>query len=245
MRIAIYSDIHANLPAFEAVLKDIKTQSIDRCFNLGDLVGYGPFPEEVVALARELKHPTLLGNHDKAVVDQRAFQQGRMRYEETFAVLWPFSAPARASMEWTEQQLSDASIAYLAALPFLTHRTSKLNTLRFYHAAPHSYDNGQITWDYVTDQVHVLESLTAVPPENIAFFGHSHCPGIYRAKDLDGEFRFSRDGYDAEKEETVLVNVGSVGQPRDHNPDACYCIYDTKTGKIRFRARVGQEPLRG
>ncbi len=241
MRIALMSDVHANLAALEAVLADVNKEGYDILVNLGDVVGYGPDPEACAQMVKETSDLVLMGNHDLAAVDHRKFKQGKKDILETFAVKFEFNATARQSLEWTEQQLSEDSVNFLAGLPLTAYKATKPLKTELYHAAPHAYRrfnrHTQTNWDYAISNKCALESLLSIGTGRIAFYGHSHYPGVYHLGNLNEEFRASRAGHViAPTESKLIVNVGSVGQPRDENPDACYCIYDTKKGTIKFRS---------
>lgn len=250
MRIAVYSDIHANLPAYEAVLDDISRQGIDACYNLGDLVGYGPFPKESVQLAERTGHPTVLGNHDQALIDHVNWLNKRTVACKTRS--YGFTHNARESVQWAAKQLRDGD-AFLRTLPF----KHTLPGIEFMHASPFSYvttlaadEDGfshpndlTITlrdeWYYVCDAFDITAAFMTLPPSTIAFFGHSHVPFVHaEGNTLPAGLTTcgSRTTTTLPPHKRVLVNVGSVGQPRDRIPEACYCVYDVDTHRIEFRS---------
>lgn len=249
MRIAVYSDIHANLPAYEAVLDDISRQGIDASYNLGDIVGYGPFPKECVDVAASTGHKTLRGNHDKAAIDHVDWLQRKTVACKTLSYM--FTDNARRSVQWAAAQLQ-GSDAFLRTLPFKHF----LPGIQFMHASPVSYrdlpffdDEGHETgdststltgdWHYVMDAIDATIAFQALPPATIAFFGHSHVPFAQpETYTIPGSLMTSgsRGPRELIRGKRALINVGSVGQPRDRIPEACYCIYDAEKHDVVFRS---------
>lgn len=198
VRLAIISDIHANLEALRAVLEDIDAAEVDAIVCLGDVVGYGADPSDCLRLIRERAAICVLGNHDAAMfsIPERAF----------------FNPNARLAMEWTIAQLSSDDLAFLRGLPY---RVSKDNFL-FVHSAPRAPEQ----WDYIFTGMEA-RGYGRYFHERICFIGHSHVPGIFP---IDaGPARYSHD-------RRFLINVGSVGQPRDGNWRASYGLLDTVAG---------------
>lgn len=213
MRILIISDIHANLVALEAVLAD--AGPCDAVWCLGDLVGYGPRPNECVTRVRSLANLTcLLGNHDQAVrgeVDLRVF-----------------NGDARAALAWTQQTVTPDTLAYLRSLsPQCVWRDYTL-----VHASPR-----QPIWEYILD--------TETAYNNFPFFttpyclvGHTHQPVIFRQLAPRGEVLEERPDYAAPfslARQRLIINPGSVGQPRDNNPDAAYARLDVDSETWEYR----------
>ena len=203
MRLAIISDIHANLEALQAVLEDIRQQQADRIVCLGDVVGYGADPAACVALVRERAGVCVLGNHDAAV-----FNEHQRSYFNPFAI---------EAVRWTVRQLSAEDVAFLRGLPF---RVSSDNLL-FVHSAPRAPEE----WEYVFSGMEArMQSKHFF--ERVCFVGHSHIPGVYP---LDG------GGAEYDPLRRYLVNVGSVGQPRDRDWRSCYGLLDTVAGSFTHR----------
>jgi diadenosine tetraphosphatase ApaH/serine/threonine PP2A family protein phosphatase len=203
VRLAIISDIHANLEALERVLEDIEAAEADRLVCLGDIVGYGPDPSACLDLIRERADICVLGNHDAAVfsLTERAF----------------FNPNARLAVDWTASQLSADDIAYLKGLPY---RVSSDNYL-FVHSAPRAPEQ----WDYVFSGMEA-RMYGRHFHERICFIGHSHVPGLYP---IDAGVR----GYSHDRR--FLINVGSVGQPRDGDWRSSYGLLDTVAGSYENR----------
>lgn len=212
MRFLLISDIHANLAAFEAVLADAKGEW-DKIWCLGDVIGYGPDPNECVALLREQEHLSLSGNHDWAVL-------GRLDRDS-------FNEDAQVAIKWTQRVLTEESQRFPEELPSLVVD----GPFTLAHASPR-----QPVWEYI------LESVTAAA--NFDHFetpyclvGHTHAPVIYEQSGGDSAEAiapvyaepFSLDDV------RLIVNPGSVGQPRDYDPRAAYAILDCDAFTIEHR----------
>jgi len=214
MRVLVISDIHGNSVALETVLADAVGR-YDSVWCLGDLVGYGPNPNECVALVRDLPDlACLVGNHDKAVLGEIDINV--------------FNGDARAAIAWTQGVSTADTLAYLRDLPAQALR----GNYTLVHGSPR-----QPVWEYVLDRF--------VAGENFPFFktpyclvGHTHMPVIYRHMGQNGEVRDEAPTYGAPRAlrgERLIINPGSVGQPRDNNPDAAYALLDTDTDTWEYR----------
>jgi diadenosine tetraphosphatase ApaH/serine/threonine PP2A family protein phosphatase len=213
VRIAVVSDIHSNLVAFEAVLGAVG--EIDQLWCLGDIVGYGPRPNEVVARLAELKHLAVAGNHDYAAI-------GRIGIDE-------FNAFAALAAQWTTDQLTDATRAYIDALP--TVQTSGEFTL--VHGSPRSP-----VWEYLLNVATATASFDHFTGP-FCLVGHTHVPVIF-AQGPDGAVEAHRVVGDAELALArpgwrFILNPGSVGQPRDDDPRASCLLIDTDRGTASWR----------
>lgn len=212
MRLALLSDIHGNLEALQAVLRDIETRQVDQLICLGDVVGYGCDPAACLELVTAHCSVTLMGNHEHAVLGSLD--------EHSLNDL------AQASMLWTREHLSDTQWPKtIAAFP-LEHR---IDVLHLVHASPDSPDE----WQYILTPAAARRSF-ACTDAWITCFGHTHLPTIFAISE-DGLCR-SRFGHDFQPlhENRYLVNVGSVGQPRDDDPRSCYVLYDTATEDVYY-----------
>lgn len=201
MRYAIISDIHGNREALDTVLGEIAQQSCDEIVCLGDIVGYGAEPGYCVDKIREICKIVVAGNHDYAAL-------GKINIDY-------FNPHARQATLWTRNQLSEDQKQYLADLPL----SVILDTCTVVHGSldsPELFDYIQTSYDaYLT-----MEKLT----NRICFIGHSHVPITFL---MDEVITYTLDPkIDLSRYQKAIVNVGSVGQPRDNNPDACYAIYD-------------------
>jgi predicted phosphodiesterase len=205
MRILILSDIHANLVALEAVLKD--AGEIDGVWCLGDLVGYGPDPNECITLIKTLPGLVcLLGNHDAAALGQIDIQA--------------FNNDAKTSIYWLQNVLTNESFA------FLMEQTEKevIDTVTLVHGSPRNP-----VWEYILD-THMAAINFLHFQTQFCFVGHTHIPVIFTQ---DGNEKPVNIIFPIPGEKMVLpirsiVNPGSVGQPRDRNAQAAYAIFDTE-----------------
>ncbi|GAB1421420.1 metallophosphoesterase family protein [Anaerolineales bacterium] len=213
MRILIISDIHANLTAFEAVLADAKNDW-DYVWCLGDVVGYGPDPNECIELLRTLPHLCLAGNHDWAML-------GRLDTRT-------FNPDAKRAVEWTISVLKPENIDFLQSLPV----TFVIGDYTLVHASPR-----EPVWEYILEPL--IAALNFPHFEtSYCFVGHTHQPVIYELMRENGDTRANAPRY----RETVklngkrqIINPGSVGQPRDQNPQASYVILDTDKDTFEHR----------
>lgn len=227
MRILIISDIHANLTAFQSVLDDAKGQW-DYVWCLGDVVGYGPDPNECVELLRTMPHLCLAGNHDWAAL-------GRLDIRT-------FNPDARKAVDWTRTTLTPGNFAYLEALP----TTFVIGQYTLAHGSPR-----EPVWEYI------LEPLIAAL--NFAHFetpyclvGHTHQPVIYEQTGDGTDTDVIMPAYRQRRplnSRRQIINPGSVGQPRDANPDAAYALLDDETNvwehrRIRYDIAAVQRRMR-
>jgi len=206
MIFALISDIHGNLTALETALKYIQSTQVDKIYCLGDIVGYGPRPNECVQLVREQCDCTLMGNHDYAAIGLQDITN--------------FNSYARYSMEWTRENLTDESKSFLKKLPFSFHGDDFI----LVHASPKSPSY----WNYVLHESQSSDQLQAFK-QFVCFIGHTHIPVIFSS-----DKRYSDNSLMLNPDEKYIVNVGSVGQPRDHNPKSCLVIYDTEKHSVEY-----------
>ncbi len=197
MRLAILSDIHANLEALQAALADVDRRGVDAIVCLGDIVGYGPDPAPCVDLVRQRCAAVVLGNHDEAVAFDR-----NLRY-------LPKDGETAAKLHQT--QLSEDQLAWLRTLP-LRVRSGSMVTLA--HAAPLN----PAEWPRL-DNFGLLQAQFDAFDTDVCFVGHSHRPAI--VANTVGVHRV-RKGH------RYLIDVGSVGQPRDNDPRLSFGIFDTE-----------------
>ncbi len=210
--VAVFSDAHANLEALDAVLLDVREQGINLFICLGDVVGYGPDPVKCVEIIRDLGCPVILGNHDQAV--------GESEIEEKL------NAYAAAGIEYTKKQLGAEDRDFLAHLPL----NLSLGDAIFAHGSV----NAKSPWDYVITREDLAGQFLATPARKI-FLGHTHRPAIWRldrkgleSLDCEGTCFFDPDA-------RYAINVGSVGQPRNLRPEACYVIFKPAEECLEFR----------
>ena len=218
MKRALISDIHSNVESLEAVLADIRAQGIAEIFCLGDLVGYGPNPREVIDEIIKCK-VCLLGNHDQgALFDPEGFNSGAER-----AIFWTRNqlengpgTPAMRQRRWD----------FLGELP----RNYIDGETLFVHGSPRNPLNEYVFPEDIYNK-RKLEKVFALVP-HYAFQGHTHVPGVFTEnfnffspEELGNEYRLGQ--------EKVMINVGSVGQPRDGDPRACYVVLEDDL--VQFR----------
>ena len=214
MRLAVISDIHGNLEAFKEVLADIDQSRVDGIVSLGDNVGYGPDPEEVVHLIRERNIPSVMGNHELAVADERYLD-------------W-MNPSARKSLVRTKQLLSSETVSYIDTLrPSITFHGSLC-----VHGCP---PDSITTYLFQLTNSQFSELFLAMK-EEICFAGHTHVPQIIVFNGQKTESAPLHEGvFVLEKKHQYIINVGSVGQPRDGNNKAKYVLWDTSSGSIEMK----------
>jgi predicted phosphodiesterase len=208
LRLAILSDIHGNLPAFEAVLSDVDAISPDEVWCLGDVVGYGAEPNECTELTSQRSTVCLAGNHDLAVLDAIDISS--------------FSPAAAEAAQWTRARLDESSRDFLARL----HAADESREVALYHASPRDH-----VWEYVLWPEQAGECIQR-QAKRIALIGHSHIALCFRAAD-DGDVDATEGAQVSAgtkldvSEGRWLLNPGSVGQPRDGDPRAAWLELDT------------------
>jgi len=211
VRRALISDIHGNLEALEVVLADIEAQGIEEIFCLGDIIGYGPNPRECIDRVMEHCSMSLLGNHDQgAMFDPDGFNIGAER-----AIFW-----TREQLESPNDRANNEKRwEFLGVLP----RTHKLDPFLFVHGSPRNPLSEYIFPEDIYNHRKMERLFQLV--ERYCFQGHTHVPGVftegyqfYAPEEIDHEYTLG-DG-------KVMINVGSVGQPRDGDPRACYVILE-------------------
>jgi diadenosine tetraphosphatase ApaH/serine/threonine PP2A family protein phosphatase len=211
VRYAIVSDVHGNVDALRAVLDDAAPRA-DAVLCLGDSVGYGADPGPCVELLAERARAIVAGNHEHAVVG-------------LLDLSW-FNRYARAAAEWTRERLDDDHRAWLGGLPL----TAELADATLVHASPEAPEE----WDYL---VTPDDGWAAFPhfTTRWCFVGHSHVPGAWSLGSSGPDFEPRPEVIAAEAGRRYIVNVGSVGQPRDRDPRAAYAVWDVETGRVVLR----------
>jgi len=216
VRVAAITDIHANLPALEAVLAAVEDAAVDEVWCLGDVVGYGAEPDACADLVRERCDLSLVGNHDLAVLgvlDIGAFSDG-----------------AAAAVAWTRENVDERTLAMLRELEPAGEREG----IALFHASPRDP-----IWEYVLSAEQAEACLDAQPTP-IALIGHSHVALFFTrpgAEAAGGEIRGAQASDDTLLDLAAgswLVNPGSVGQPRDGDPRAAWLEFDTGRRTARF-----------
>ncbi len=216
MRIAILSDIHSNFQALKAVLDEIATLNVDWVISLGDNVGYGPQPDEVLATLREKNIVSVLGNHEHGLNNQSYFQR--------------LNPPTQFSLDLNRNLMAKESLAYCSTLPvyMLEHGA------RFVHGCPPE----SIT-TYLWDPSEVrMARIFLTMPEGMCFFGHTHILSCYKACGNQFEKKeVAIERVPLEPGCRYIINPGSVGQPRDGlNYKSKYGLWDQGAGYFEYRA---------
>ncbi|MCY4064673.1 MAG: metallophosphoesterase family protein [Chloroflexi bacterium] len=213
MRILVISDIHANFTAFEAVLAHCDGEW-DFVWCLGDVVGYGPDPNECVDRLKELPQLCLAGNHDWAALNRLDVRT--------------FNPDARRAVEWTQATLTEENTRWLEALPV----TFVIGEYTLVHASPR-----EPIWEYILEpSIAALNFPHFETP--YCFVGHTHQPVIYTVSDESGDAASALPLYNEPRTlngRRQIINPGSIGQPRDQNPDAAYGLLDMSTGVFEHR----------
>lgn len=209
--VAVFSDVHGNLEALEATLRDARSHGAERFACLGDIVGYGADPNACCERVRALGGTVVRGNHDHACSHRVSLE-------------W-FNPLAAAAVRWTRLQLTAENRDWLRELPYEAELDGKAHLV---HGALHDPSH----WPYLFDRADAAPHLRrqTLP---LCFVGHTHVPIVFARigknvleSRLDA---FRLEGADGAK---VVVNVGSVGQPRDGNPKACYVLFDPDEGLV-------------
>jgi diadenosine tetraphosphatase ApaH/serine/threonine PP2A family protein phosphatase len=210
VRYGVIGDVHGNLQALEAVLADLTQAGVEQVLCVGDVVGYGADPEACLRLVEERCSGLVGGNHDVAATGQNSLDL--------------FNPYARRALEWTMEQLSTGSREALAQLPL----TSQMNGFALVHSsffAPERFD-----YIFAPSQARVCFLRQEAP---LAFFGHTHIPIAFFHTD---PVTFSEEPeLTIDPEIKTLINVGSVGQPRDEDARACYVLYDSDGRTVSIR----------
>lgn len=225
MKLAVISCIHGNYEALNAVLSDIDAQKADQIYCLGDLVGYGPYPNAVVEMIRSLDIPTCQGCWDEDIVE--GLNACECSYPSQLA-----EARGRLAHEWTNSVIHPEVREYLATLPM----TLKRDNLCFVHGSPSSQH------EYLLPSMDGFAALERVlsADADVLFCGHTHVPYVRDLEDAALSVKVQQpDQTENPKQFQValkqIVNAGSVGEPRHGRPNATYVLYDTDTAQVTLR----------
>jgi len=212
MQLAIISDVHANLEALTAVIRDIEKETVERIFFLGDAVGYGAEPNKCIKLICDFCDVRLLGNHDYVAMGLESPEYFNVAAKQS--IFWTRKALTRKAME----QISDFEME----ATFLDYY--------FVHASP---DNPS-EWNYLLTTEEASKNFEFFS-QGYCFIGHSHLPAVF-CRYPDGTVKSqASESFVAEPGCRYIINVGSVGQPRDGNKNACYLIADSDANSFEFR----------
>jgi diadenosine tetraphosphatase ApaH/serine/threonine PP2A family protein phosphatase len=211
MRYAVFSDVHSNLEAFLACLDFLKNAKIDKYLFLGDIVGYGADPCECITQLRKLNPLIVAGNHDWGAVGMTDIDC--------------LNETARAAVIWTKENIIEADRVFLSGLKLVEESES--------FCIVHGTLSHPEEFDYMVDGYKAAETFYLLR-QKICFVGHSHRPGVFID---DGEKVVYKvpEKIGIKEGSRYIVNDGSVGQPRDNDPRACFCIYDEEASSIEFQ----------
>jgi predicted phosphodiesterase len=215
MKYALVSDIHANLQAWNVVMADMVAHGAEEVICLGDVVGYGPRPAECLASVYSNVHHFLLGNHDAVVAG--TFDASR------------FNADAQRMIEWTQGQLDSKAKEFFRGLPLVLEIQAGDAAPLCVHGAAHQPED----FPYILKESDARKTWAASGTP-LVFVGHTHRPCV-DVLHPDGRYeRLPAQDFVPEEGKRYIVNVGSVGMPRDRDFRACYCTYDTETGEVAY-----------
>lgn len=212
MKYAFFSDVHANLEALKAVILDFRAEKINKIFFLGDAVGYGPSPNECIELIDQVSKIKLMGNHDYAAL-------GLMETEY-------FNQYAAESMNWTRNSLGRDKIEIMSDFEL----TAEVSNFLIVHSSPKEPQ----MWHYVLDMNDVEENFKFFK-QRVCLIGHTHRPFIVSRNEEGNCIISHKTEEKIHENRQYLINIGSVGQPRDGDPRSCYLIYNTKSRTVRFK----------
>jgi diadenosine tetraphosphatase ApaH/serine/threonine PP2A family protein phosphatase len=214
MRYAVLSDIHGNAEALASVLARVEEEGVDGYLCLGDVVGYGADPGRAIEAVRELRMVTVRGNHDHAAVVPVGAKH--------------FNSLAADAIAWTRERLTEGERTFLAELPY----TARLEDVLLVHASPSAPEE----WHYVLSIRQATAEFAAFD-EAVSLIGHSHTPMIV-VETASGVRELLGDETRLMPGSRYLVNVGSVGQPRDGDPRAAFAILDLDRAHVRIERVV-------
>lgn len=204
MKYGILGDIHSNIQALEAVMAHLQSVGVERLLSVGDIVGYGANPIECIDLLQSMNVVVVSGNHDQAVTG---------KLNDSF-----FNPPAKAAVTWTKELLKDDHIAWLEALPMVVVVDNSISVAHATFYRPEAFD-------YIQSYLDAAESLNVLTTP-VGFLGHSHVPAAFLKGETllySGASKLNLRGISK-----ALINVGSIGQPRDENPKAACGVYDAE-----------------
>jgi diadenosine tetraphosphatase ApaH/serine/threonine PP2A family protein phosphatase len=212
MKNIVFSDVHGNLEALYAALRFIERYPDAKIYSLGDIVGYGANPKECLSEVRKIAHISLAGNHDHAVIGLTTIKH--------------FNPYARAAVIWTADFLDEQDKKYLSGLPL--YKKSKKKAF-WVHSSPLNPSQ----WNYIMSIDDAKRNFTGFK-EPLCFIGHSHSPMVIVLSPDSKLFFDKNEIIQIKPENRYIINVGSIGQPRDGDWRACLILYDDETQIIKF-----------
>ncbi len=214
MKYVIISDIHGNIEALNTVIPIIEGEKPDRIICLGDIVGYGASPSDCLKKIREIADIVVAGNHDFAVCGNTSIEY--------------FNPIAKDAVLWTRKNISQEEIDYLRNLP-LTHSE---NNILFVHSVPSEPQS----WEYISTLGDAIEEFSFFT-EKICFIGHSHQPAIFYEDRMKRHGIYINERLELREDYRYIINVGSIGQPRDGDPRAAFGILEIDKGNSIFQLK--------
>lgn len=213
MKIIIFSDVHGNLEALRSALRFIERYPDARIYSLGDIVGYGANPKECISEIRKTVHISLAGNHDHAAIGLTSIEY--------------FNPFAREAVIWTSKHLDEKDKRYLLDIPVYMDLDQKIFLV---HSSPFEPEQ----WHYIISIIDAKRNF-AFFKEQLCFVGHSHSPMVIGLSPNGDLFQENEEIIQLKAENRYIVNVGSIGQPRDGDWRACLVIYDDESRIIEFK----------
>ncbi len=225
MRYAIFADIHSNLEAFQTVLKALKELAIDELICAGDIIGYGANPQACLELIKENQVKTIAGNHDFFAVNLSFAKR--------------LNPSAKEAIFWTAKTINEEAKEFLRKLLFIYEDKNLI-------CAHGTLDNPK-DFNYLLGQSEALETFKLLR-KNICFVAHTHFPLVFTLQNNKIDLSYL-ESVEIKPENKYICNVGSVGQSRDGNPKACFCVFDTKkrlveTKRISYNIKEAQDKIR-
>lgn len=210
MRYGLFSDIHGNLEALRAVLDVLRKEDVDNCICLGDIVGYGANPRECLKLVRDLNSITIAGNHDYGAVHLTDINY--------------FNPYAKEAVLWTQDQLKAEDREFLTGLKLIHHFPN--------FTIVHATLNAPEEWNYILSTYEARQNFQLLTT-SLLFIGHSHAPIIFEE---NANYRYYfKEVVNLEEGRKYIINIGSIGQPRDGDPRASFALYDTESHTVHIR----------
>ncbi|MFH1440599.1 MAG: metallophosphoesterase family protein [Candidatus Omnitrophota bacterium] len=212
MRYGIFSDVHSNLEALNAVINAYKKEKIDKYLCAGDIVGYGANLHECIAKIKSLVSASVAGNHDRCCAG--------LFSEKNFSLL------AKQAVIWTKKVLAPQEKEYLESLK-LTYTNEDLTLV-------HGSLDTPFDFNYIVNNYDAYETFRLLKTR-VCFIGHTHARAVFSMDKNHVVYRLAKDLITLEPDKKYIINAGSVGQPRDGNPKASYCIYDTEKSLVEIK----------
>lgn len=211
MLLCLFADIHANRQAYEAVIESFSRYNIDNFYCIGDIVGYGANPNECINLTRRINPYIVCGNHDWAAVDLTG--------------LTYFNIYAKEAIRWTKENLDEVGKGYLKSLELVRQDE--------YLVMVHGTLDNPSEFDYIMDSISTKKTFEAMQT-NLCFIGHSHRPEVFTLDANRIDYLYQDKIYLDERLK-YIINVGSIGQPRDGDPRSSFVLFDTEEKYIEFK----------